>query len=197
MRTKAPALLPVLRSQLQGLVLYEVLTSDNGWTAAELARALDEPESSVHRETRRLLAAGLLTSTQVGRAAVLRGNDANPVTAPLRQMLIISFGPRKAIRIALNDVAEIDRGYIFGSWAARFVGIPGPPPGDVDLLIVGHPDRGAVDVALGGLETQLRREIHVTFVSKETWAEASDPFVRGVRDNAFVPLDVVDDASAS
>lgn len=193
MRSQAPPLLPVLRSQLQGLVLYEVLTSDEGWTAAELARALDEPESSVHRETRRLLAAGLLTATQVGRAAVLRSNDNNPVTGPLRQMLIISFGPRKVLRIALNDVAGIDRAYIFGSWAARFVGLPGPAPGDIDLLIVGSPARGAVDLALDGLEARLRREIHVTFVSAKAWSEASDPFVRNVRDNAFVPLDVVDD----
>lgn len=193
MRTKAPALLPILRSQLQGLVLYEVLTSETGWTAADLARALAAPEASVHRETRRLLATGLLSATRVGRALVLRADDTNPVIAPLRQMLIISYGPRKAIRLALDDVAGIDRAYIFGSWAARFVGLPGPPPGDIDLLVVGDPDRLAVDQALDGLEGQLRREIHTTFVSQHAWSQASDPFVRNVRDHAFVPLDVVDD----
>ncbi|WP_156374257.1 ArsR family transcriptional regulator [Cellulomonas sp. Leaf334] len=193
MRTPAPALLPILRSQLQGLVLYEVLTKDIGWTAAELARALAEPEATVHRETRRLLETGLLTATRLGRAVVLRGNDANPVLEPLRQLLIISFGPRRELRLALSGVARIDRAYIFGSWAARFVGLPGPAPADIDLLVVGDPDRGAVDSALDGLEAKLRREINVTFISADAWEQASDPFVRGVRDHALVPLDVVDD----
>lgn len=195
MRTRAPALLPILRSQLQGLVLYEVLTSANGRTAADLARMLAEPEASVYRETRRLLDTGLLTATRVGRAVVLHGNDANPVLEPLRQMLIISYGPRREVRLALKDIARIDRAYIFGSWAARFVGLPGPVPADIDLLVVGDPDRGGVDAALDGLETRLRREINVTFISAHAWAQASDPFVRGVREHALVPLDVVDDDS--
>lgn len=195
MRNRAPALLPILRSRLQGLVLYEVLTTDSGWTAAVLARALAEPEATVHRETRRLLETGLLTATRVGRAVVLRGNDANPVLEPLRQMLIISYGPRRELRLGLRGIARIDRAYIFGSWAARFVGIPGPAPADIDLLVIGSPDRGAVDAALDGLETRLRREINVTFISADAWAQASDPFVRGVRDYALVPLDVVDDDS--
>lgn len=193
MRTNAPPLLPVLRSQLQGLVLFEVLTSEHGWTAAALARALGEPEASVHRETRRLLDSGLLTGSRVGRALVLRGNDANPVTSSLRQMLIITYGPRRAIRLALDDVPDIERAYLFGSWAERFVGLPGPAPGDIDLLIVGAPDRRAVDAALDGLETQLRREINITFIAERTWTLAADPFVRNVRDHAFVPLDVVED----
>lgn len=188
-------MLPILRSQLQGLVLYEVLTSARGCTAADLARTLVEPDASVYREARRLLDTGLLAATRIGRAVVLRGNDANPIVEPLRQMLIISYGPRTELRLALKDIARIDRAYIFGSWAARFVGLPGPPPADIDLLVVGHPDRGAVDAALDGLETRLRREINVTFISADAWAQASDPFVRGVRDHALVPLDVVDDDS--
>lgn len=178
---------------MQGLVLYEVLTSAGGCTAADLARSLGEPETSVYRETRRLLDTGLLAATRIGRAVVLRGNDANPVLEPLRQMLIITYGPRSELRLALKHIARIDRSFIFGSWAERFVGLPGPAPADIDLLVVGDPDRRAVDAALDGLETKLRREINVTFISADAWAEASEPFIRGVRDHPLVPLDVDDE----
>jgi hypothetical protein len=36
------------------------------------------------------------------------------------------------------------RANIFGSWAARYLQTPGPPPHDLDVLVVGRPARGSV-----------------------------------------------------
>jgi predicted nucleotidyltransferase len=39
-------------------------------------------------------------------------------------------------------LAGIEAAAIFGSWAARAAGEAGPSPVDVDLLVIGRPDRG-------------------------------------------------------
>lgn len=97
MRTEAPALVPIFRSALQARLLLQVLTSDGGVTAAELARQLDAPEATVSRESRRLLDAGLLRGERVGRAIVLQSADDNPATAPLRQLLVVTYGPARLL----------------------------------------------------------------------------------------------------
>ncbi len=190
MRTHAPALLPIFRSALQARLLLRVLTSDEGLTAADLARALDEPEPTVFRETRRLLDAGLLRGERVGRAVVLKPAEDNPATAPLRQLLVVTYGPHPLIGRALAGIAGISEAYIHGSWAARFHGEPGGPPGDIDVLVVGQPDRRAVDAALAGLETELDREVNVTYVSEERWRSADDAFITTVRSRPLVPLEL-------
>ena len=192
MRTKAPALMPIFRSALQARLLLRVLTSDEGLTAADLARDLDEPEPTVFRETRRLVRAGLLRGERVGRALVLRPAEDNPATAPLRQLLVVTYGPSRLIGLALTGIAGISEAYVHGSWAVRFLGEPGGPPGDVDVLVVGKPDRRAVDGALAGLESELGREVNVTYVSAERWQSADDPFVSTVRSRPLVLLEMSD-----
>lgn len=192
MRTPAPALLPIFRSDLQARLLLRVLTSDEGLTAADLARNLEEPEPTVFRETRRLLDAGLLRGERVGRALVLKPAEDNPATAPLRQLLVVTYGPSLLITQALTGIADIDEAYIHGSWAARFHGEPGGPPGDVDVVVVGQPDRRAVDAALAGVETELGREVNVTYVNQERWRNTDDPFIGTVRSRPLVRLEMSD-----
>ncbi len=192
MRTQAPALLPIFRSELQPRLLLRVLTSDKGISAAELARNLGEPEPTVFRETRRLLQFGLLRGERVGRTLVLRAAEDNPATAPLRQLLVVTYGPSLLITRALMGLAGIDEAYIHGSWAARFHGEPGGPPGDVDVVVVGQPDRRAVDAALSGLETELGREVNVTYVTQERWRDTDDPFIGTVRSRPLVRLEMSD-----
>ena len=89
---------------------------------------------------------------------------------------------------ALAGVPGIEAAYVYGSWAARFHGEPGKAPGDVDVLIIGEPPRGAVDAAMGGLESQLGREVNVNYLTPQRWADTSDPFVATVRSRPLVAL---------
>jgi len=174
-----------------------VLTSESGATAAELARELGEPEPTVTRETRRLLEAGLLRGHRVGRATVLTAAEGNPAVAPLRQLLVVTFGPGRLLEQALAGVAGIDEAYVHGSWAARYHGEPGGPPGDVDVLVVGRVDRQKVDEAVVGLETRLAREVNVTYLSPQRWADISDPFVATVRSRPLVRLHLADETQVA
>jgi len=190
MRTPAPVLMPIFRSDLQARLLLRVLTDAEPRTIADLARLLDAPEPTVYREVRRLLDADLVTGTRVGRSVVVHPADDNPATVPLRQLLVVTYGPASYLERALSGVEGITEAYVYGSWAARWHGEAGAAPGDVDVLLVGTPDRDAVYDALDGIDTTLGREVNVTFVSPERWASDDEAFLTALRDRPLVYLDL-------
>jgi DNA-binding transcriptional ArsR family regulator len=190
MRTAAPALIPIFRSPLQARLLLRVLTDAEPHTIADLARLLDSPEATVYREVRRLQDAGLLTGTRVGRSVLVRPAEGNPATVPLRQLLIVTYGPTTYLERALAGLDRIDEAYVYGSWAARWHGQAGAAPGDIDVLVIGTPDRAAVYDALGGIDSTLGREVNVTFVSPQRWAAGDETFLTALRERPLVPLDL-------
>ena len=69
MRSSAPALLPVFRSQLQADILAALLlNTGQEYSLTELAQRFDAPLSTVHGEVKRLTEAGLLRRRNLGFA---------------------------------------------------------------------------------------------------------------------------------
>jgi predicted nucleotidyltransferase len=189
MRTSAPPLLAVFRSQLQGELLAQVfLDSAEASTVSELARALGAPVATVAREVSRLAAAGVLLTNRRGRALLVSANETNPAVQPLRELVLIAFGPRQVITDEFGSIAGIQELLLFGSWAARYLGEQGPVPGDIDVLVVGEVDRDAIYDAAERAARRLRREVNPTTVSPARWASNEDPFLRNVRSRPLLPV---------
>lgn len=180
MRTSAPALLPLFRSRLQGDLLARVLLNDATHTVSDLARGLHAPVATVQREVQRLQQAGILATSRVGRARLVAADEANPALAPLRQLVMIAFGPRQVVAEEFASVGATAVS-IFGSWAARYEGEQGPPPGDVDVLVLGQPDRDEVYDAADRAQARLGRPVNTTIVSDERWEATDEPFLQGLK----------------
>lgn len=134
MPTAAPELIPVFRSETQARLLAEVFFGQPA-SGSELARRLGLLQSTVARELGRLADAGVVTFEQVGRSKLVRPADA-PFRSALRQLVAYAAGLPHIVRSEYADTDDIDEVFIHGSWAARFHGEPGPPPHDVDLVVV-------------------------------------------------------------
>jgi predicted nucleotidyltransferase len=194
MRTESPALAPIFRSHLQGKLLAAVLLGAEAVTISALAHAVQAPESTVHREVERLVRTGVLTSRRVGRARLIEPNNDNPATRPLRELVLVAYGPQYVISDLLAGLDGISAAFLYGSWAARFHGEAGPIPNDIDVLIVGSPDRDDVHDRLTEAGKRLRREVNPTFVAPERWADpASDPFLSTVVSRPLVPVGIAED----
>jgi predicted nucleotidyltransferase len=171
-----PPLLPLLRSRLQAEVLTLVLlTPDREWTLTELARRVRSSVSSVQREVVRAEQAGVMASRRVGNTRLVKA-AASQLTAPLTELLLRSFGPRQVLAEELSSVPGIESAYLFGSWAARYAGQEGRPPADLDVLVVGAPDRDALDDAAQRAGARLAREVNVTIRSADWWRSGDDGF---------------------
>lgn len=188
-------MLPLFRSQAQARLLTRIyLTPDRLAPMAAIATELGLDRAGVKREVDRLEQAGLVTTDRVGRQRLVRPNPDSPYYDDLLGLLMTAFGPAAVIGRALGAIADIELAYLFGSWAARYIGEEGPPPGDVDVLIVGTPDRGEVYRTANALSDVLHREVNPTIVSPERWDASEEGFIRDVRNSALVALDLTAEA---
>lgn len=185
-------LLPLLRSPFQGeLLAWLYLHPDAEYPLIELARRLGVSHATASREADRLTAAGLVLERRFGNVRLIRANQATVVARPLTDLLAVTYGPMAIMGELLAPVDGVDRAYIYGSWAARYRGEPGPVPGDLDILIVGRPDSDDVYEAALAAEHRLGREVNPRIVSPAAWRAATDdPFLTSVRSRPLVELDL-------
>ena len=121
MQAPAPPLLPLLRSRLQAELLTVVLLSPGReWSLTELADRAGSSLSSAQREMARAEQAGVITSRRLGSTRLVTAAD-SPLTGPLAELLLRSFGPRQGVAEGFAGVAGIAMAFVFGSWAARSV----------------------------------------------------------------------------
>ena len=165
MRTEAPLLAPIFRSGGQARLLAELLLTGDELSLTDLAERIDLAYATVHREAERLLDAGILRERQVGRSRLMSANPDSPIVDPLRQILLVSTGPKVLLTEALRQVEGITSAFIYGSFAARLTGAPGPPPQDVDVMVVGAPDVDAVHDACDTVQDLIGRPVNPTILS--------------------------------
>jgi DNA-binding transcriptional ArsR family regulator len=172
-RQPSPPLLPILRSQQQGEILALLLgDSDLELSLTEIAERTGTPYPSVHREIERAEQAGLVTTRKVGNTRLVRADTTSPYYAGLSDVLTKAFGVPAVIAEALQRVKDISDVYIYGSWAARHAGQPGQRPvGDIDVLILGTPDRDQLFDALSAAERRLGRPIQAT-IRDDDWLDS-------------------------
>ena len=199
-KSPPPPLMAVFRSQLQGEILSQILLAPGRRTSSDLARALDAPFPTVRREVERLTAAGILRAERVGRSRLLEPNTESPAYRPLRDLVMVAFGPRQVVEEEFSGLDGLQGLYIYGSWAARYAGEPGPEPGDIDVLLVGSVDRDDAYDAAERAQYRLGREVNTTVASLARWTEATEPFLVelhrrplvSIRDAAPARLDEAD-----
>lgn len=196
MRTPASPLLPLLRSRVQGdLLALLYLNPDEEFSVTDAAARIGASVKSVHHEVARLVESGLLVDRRVGTSRLVRAAQDSVLTKPLTDLLAVTYGPRPVITRLLSGVEGILAGFIYGSWAARYLGDPGPPPGDIDVLVVGDADPDDLDDLAREAESVLGREVNIRRVRPETWSAQHDPFVVTVRSRPLLDLELVKEAT--
>jgi DNA-binding transcriptional ArsR family regulator len=193
MTRKASVLAPVLRSETQARLLAAVLLApDREASIADLARETGSDPGNLHSEVERLVQAGILADRRVGRTRLLRAGD-SALVGPLADLLLLGYGPKTAVEDALTDIPDIEQAFIGGSWAARYHGQAGAFPHDVDVIVVGKPNRDDVTEAVIEALHAVGHDGQVIFRSPTAWREAKDTFTRTAKDSPLVELTIGND----
>lgn len=190
MRSDAPVLAPTFRSRTQGdLLALVLLHPDQEWTVTELARALGVALTTAQSEVARLAGGGVLATRKVGRARVVRANANSPAVAPLTQLTLVTFGPQAVVGDEFTKLGA-ERVVVFGSWAARYHGEPGPFPADIDVLVVGDGiDRADVYAAAERAEARLGLAVNPILRPSAAWAEPEgDPLLAEIQARPYVDV---------
>ncbi|HEU0205456.1 MAG TPA: ArsR family transcriptional regulator [Pseudolysinimonas sp.] len=187
MRTGAPLLAPIFRSDGQARLLSALLLTGDELSVTDLAERADLAYTTAHREVARLLDAGILSERQVGRTRLVHANSGSPLVTPLREILTIATGPAVLLAAEFADIPGIVSAFLYGSIAARMRGIDGPPPQDVDVMVIGEPDIDAVDDACSRVERAVHRPVNPTILSSAEFEQRSG-FLDNVRSSPVIPI---------
>ena len=189
MKASFPPLLPLLRSRVQGEVLASILLDPSReWSLTDLAALVGASVATVQREVRRAEDAGVVSSRKVGNTRLVRAEPDGVLTAPMTELLLRSLGPGRILSDALADVPGVEAAYLFGSWAARYAGVEGPAPHDIDVLVIGQPDRDVLDAAIAPAEERLARQVQVTVRRRAWWNHGDDAFRHEIAKRPLVRL---------
>lgn len=187
MRTQAPILAPVFRSEGQARLLSEVLLSPGELSISDAATRAGVAYPTAYGEAQRLLRAGIFRERRAGRTRMLSANPASPLVEPLREILLVATGPVPLLSEEFEKIEGVHKAFLYGSFAARTRGHDGPAPNDIDVMVVGDPDVDAVMDACARVERVVRRPVNPTILSDAEYAQDSG-FLRSVRENPVVPV---------
>jgi len=180
--------MPIFRSRHQAALLaWLLLHPDHEYTLTDVAKRLDVPLTTLQREAQRLVVAGILQDRTIGRARLLRANLSNRAAAPLTQLLQVTFGPETVIGEEFNTT-HAEQVLIYGSWAERYHGTPGPPPNDVDVLVVGNLERADVYDAADRAQARLGMQVNPVIRTPEQWANDADSLVLQIKASPMVDV---------
>ena len=137
--------------------------------------------------------AGIVVTEKVGPTRLVRANPDHPLFNAVSQVVLSTFGPPAVIAREFEGLVGAEAVLLFGSWAARYLGQSGRAPKDIDVLVIGSPDRDAVDDAAERAERTIGLPVQATVRSRSQWTGARDSFIREVKRRPFVIVLADDD----
>ncbi|WP_349827861.1 ArsR family transcriptional regulator [Brevibacterium litoralis] len=190
MKTLPPQLTPFVRSDAVGALLAELLGApDREFSLAELGRRSGVSGPVVHREVGRLVENDVVTDRQEGRNRLVRANPEHPLFGLMCEIIATTYGPVPVLREEFDGISEVERVLIFGSWAARRAGVPGPFPNDIDVLVIGTVPRRTLAAIGDEAGRKLDLPVNITRIDSGDWGSPEPtPFVRTIRERPVVDV---------
>ena len=146
--------------------------------SGKVAKKLKVSVPGLHYEVVRLFDSGYIFERREGRNRLIRANTQMAIAEPLTTILALTYGPLPVIEDALKGFKGINRAFIYGSWAKRYMGEEGSVPNDIDLGIIGSVKTDDIYEELLLAEEVLGREVNFTIFTATDWKNSSQLILR-------------------
>ena len=190
MKVAVPGLAPLFRSDTQGRLLAAVFVApDEEHSITELASRAGTSVPTALREIDRAESTGVAIVRRIGNTRLVRANSEHLLYDSISRLVLATYGPPAVLAEEFDKVAGIEVLLIFGSWAARYSGVPGRAPSDIDALVVGSPTRAEVHEAAERAERRIGMPVQATIRSTTRWRQPEDdPFIAEIKARPVVPV---------
>lgn len=162
------------RSKIRRRILFDFVADTNQrWHLREIARRAETSAGTASRELTRLVEAGLLRRVEEGNQVyfeVVPSFVFRAVSEIVRQ----TSGARAILRGQLEGIPGVESAVIFGSYASGMT----RSDSDIDLLVIGTPDRDVLTERLEAAGREIRRPVNEIVLAS---AEVDDRRARGDR----------------
>lgn len=171
-----PAVAPLLGRSLTRQRILAMLVDDptRRLHLRAIARSVGTSAGTASRELRRLEEAGLVTRTPEGAQVYFQANEQSPLLEPVREIVRKTVGAPGVLRRALTGLAGVEEALVFGSYSRGDT----RADSDVDLLVIGSPDRDELTDRLEAAGRELDRPVNEVVM---TPSELESRRVRGDR----------------
>jgi predicted nucleotidyltransferase len=153
----------------------------------DLADRLSVDPSNLSKELGRLEREGLFHSEVVGRQKYFRLNRRYSLYNEVRKIVAKTVGVLPLISRYLKKIEGIEEAHLYGSFARS----QQDARSDIDLILIGVPDKKLLAEAVRKLEKQLGREINYTVLPRQEFErrrERKDSFLENVWQNKRLSL---------
>lgn len=176
------------KSQVTQKVLdYYFINQNKAHHINELAKLLDIDPGNLFRKLKELEILGVLSSVSRGNQKVFTLNKKFPLLNEYQKIYENTWGLPVVLKKELQKIIGLQEAYIFGSYVKGNF----QEHSDIDLLLVGDYDHGAIFKVTSPLEKKLGREINVIDFSSAEFAakkKTKDEFVTQVLKGKIIKL---------
>ena len=135
----------------------------------EAAALLNLDAGNLSKEFRKLAQEGLFQEERKGRIKFYRLNPRYPLYHEIKQIVFKTEGVEGSLRKLVNEFPEIELAFIYGSYAQG----KEKAASDIDLVVVGRPERKAFTSRIRKLEDRLGREINFNLYPEPEFGKKS------------------------
>ena len=135
----------------------------------ELAVLLNLDPGNLSKELRIFEKERLFTAQKKGNLKFYHLNSEHPLYSELKQMIFKTEGIEGSLRAIVNQFPEIEAAFLYGSYAKG----EERSGSDVDLMVVGKPDRRHLTAEVRKLEGKIGREINFNIYTKDEFDRKS------------------------
>lgn len=128
-----------------------------------IARAVGTSAGTAARELKRLESAGLIERQREGNQVYFSLAHRSEILESFRDIVRKTIGVPSTVRRCLAGLAGVERAVIFGSYARG----TDKPDSDVDLLVIGSPDRDELTDRLERAGHEVGRPVNEVVMSTE------------------------------
>ena len=142
----------------------------------ELERTIGLSVANIRRELKKLETIGLFTSQKVGNLVYFSLNIKCPLYHEIRSMVLKTAAFGDVLKDNLKDIKGVKYAFIYGSFAKGNE----ISSSDIDLMVIGDFNRGALTSSLYKIEKTIGRQVNLLSYSLQELAD------RAQKKNAFI-----------
>ena len=153
-----------------------------------IARAVSASAGTTARELDRLVEAGLVERSAEGRQVYFQADEQSPLFDAVQTIVQRTVGAPDVVRRHLAGLPQIDRAFIYGSYARR---TDVTPSSDIDLMIIGGPDVDELTDRVSAAEREIGRPLNYTILTEtelERRRRRGDRFIASVDAGPTLPV---------
>ena len=168
MTTSPLYLLNLAHSTLkQKLLGYYFTNPEAKHYVRELAAYLNVDPTNLSKELRRLEKEGIFISEKRGLQKYFSINKNHALYEEFKSTVFKTVGVQGSLREIVNQFSEIKIAFIYGSYAKR----DEKSTSDVDLIVVGSPDKKQLTAEIRKLEDKIAREINFNVYARDEFSK--------------------------